>query len=261
MVRPRAGAFLAADRGAPGIEQVAEKLPSRRRLVESDSERFGDPVCGAARRHRARDAGQSPAVARCETGVRGQQRETVRRRDEDAAPDDQVPVAVAIRGGAELGGRVAHHQLEERARVVEVRVRMAAAEIGQRRPVDDGSRRRTEPSLENLGRVRPRRGMHRVEPHPETAREQRADRFEVEQGLHQRRVVRDRVDHLDHGLFEALFPHTLEIEIRCIRDPVGADRPCAVEHRVRHALRCGATVLGVVLDPEIAVRTTRIVGR
>jgi len=44
MVRAGAGALLAADSGEAGIEQVAEKLPAGRRLIDLDAQPLGDMV-------------------------------------------------------------------------------------------------------------------------------------------------------------------------------------------------------------------------
>ena len=102
-----AGALLAADGGEAGVEQVAEELPARGRLVHADAELGGDPVGGAAGRHRAGDAGEARGVAGGEVRVGGEHGQAVGGGDEDAAADDEVAVAVAVGGGAEVGGAVA----------------------------------------------------------------------------------------------------------------------------------------------------------
>ena len=81
VVGPGAGALLAAQRDAAGIEQRAEIFPPRRRLVAVDAERGGDAIHGAAGRHRARDAGQSVLEPGDEPRVGGQHRQAVARRD------------------------------------------------------------------------------------------------------------------------------------------------------------------------------------
>ena len=72
-------------------------------------------------------------IARREVRVGGEDGERVGRRDEEAAADDQVAVAVAVGGGAEIGRRGRHHLVVELLGVGEIGVGMMAAEIGQRR--------------------------------------------------------------------------------------------------------------------------------
>ena len=67
---------------------------------------------------------------------------------------------------------------------------MMAAEIGQRRPVDDRARAGAELALEDGVRVGAGDRVHGVEAHAKAGGEQRADRVEIEQRPHQRGVVR-----------------------------------------------------------------------
>ena len=87
---------------------------------------------------------EAACVARRQVRVGGEQRQAVGRGDEDAPADDQVAVAVAVRGGAEIGRVGRHHQVVELLGVDQVGVGVVAAEIGQRRAVDDGARGRAE---------------------------------------------------------------------------------------------------------------------
>jgi len=77
-----------------------------------------------------RVAGNAGGVARRVRRVGREDGERIRWGDEAAATDDQVAVAVAVRGGAEIRRVVAHHQVVERLGVDEVGVGVAAAEIG-----------------------------------------------------------------------------------------------------------------------------------
>src|SRR5262249_46658055 len=61
-----AGALLPADGRKAGIQEIAEEFPPRGRFEAGDSEFGCDAIGGAARRHRARDAGESLGIAGCE---------------------------------------------------------------------------------------------------------------------------------------------------------------------------------------------------
>ena len=61
-----------------------------------DAELRRDPVGGAARRHRARDAAQALGIAGSQMGVGREHGEAVARRHEEARPHDHVAVAVAV---------------------------------------------------------------------------------------------------------------------------------------------------------------------
>ena len=197
-----AGALLAADGGQPGIEQVAEELPAGRRLVALDAELLGDAVGGGAGRHGAGDAGKPLGIARRQMGVGGEHGERIGRRDVLAAADDEVAVAVAVRRGAEIRRVRAHHHLEEVLGVDRVGIGVVAAEIGQRRAVDHGAGGGAERALEDRLGIGPGDRVHGVEAHGEAGGEQAADRIEIEQRLHQRLVVGDRIDHLDGHLLQ-----------------------------------------------------------
>ena len=63
---------------------------------------------------------------------------------------------------------------------------MVAAEIGQRRAVDDRAGAGAQLALQDRVGVGAGDRVHGVEAHAEAGGEQRADRIEVEQRLHQR---------------------------------------------------------------------------
>ena len=69
VVAAGARAFLAADRDAPGVEQVAEELPARRRLEARDAELGGDAVNRAAGGHGAGHAREAAAIGWREMSV------------------------------------------------------------------------------------------------------------------------------------------------------------------------------------------------
>jgi hypothetical protein len=115
MVGPGAEAFLAADRGAAGVQQVAEELPPGRRLEVADPQRMRPPGRRRRGRHRPRDPLASPpCIAGRQRGIRRQHGKAVGGRDVDAAPDHHVAVAVAVRRRAEIGGVGAQHLVHQR---------------------------------------------------------------------------------------------------------------------------------------------------
>ncbi len=121
-----------------------------------------------------------PLIGRSQVSVRGEHRQRIRRRDEDAAADDQVAVAVAIRCRAEVRRIGAHHQIEQLLGVHQVRVRMVATEIGQRRAVAHSAGSRAKLALEDGVRIGACDRMHCVEGEPQSAREGRSESREVE---------------------------------------------------------------------------------
>ena len=223
MVRAGAGRFLAADGDAAGIEQVAEELPAGRRLVHLDAELLGHPIGSGAGRHRAGNAGDSGGIARRMRCVGGEDGERIRRRDEAVAADDQVAVAIAIRGRAEIRRVVAHHQVVQILGVDQVRVGVPAAEIRRRRAVDHGALGRAEQALEDLVRVGAGHRVHGVETHGEARGEHGADLVEIEQALHQRRIVCDRIDHLHHHAGRMLRADAAQVDIGRVDDQVAVD--------------------------------------
>ncbi len=102
-----------------------------------------------ARWHRAGHARKTAAIGRREVRVRRQHCQGIRGRDEDAAADDQVAVAVAIRRCAEVGRIGRPSSIEQVLGVNEVWVGVVAAEIGQGRAVAHCAGSRAEFALEN----------------------------------------------------------------------------------------------------------------
>ena len=185
-------------------------------------------------------------------GVGGEQGEAVRRGDEDSLADDQVAVAVAVRGSAQVGTVRAHHQIVERLGVDQVGIGMMPAEIGLRLAMDHRSGRRAEPVLEDRLGIRPGHRMHGIETHAEAAREQRADRIEIEQPLHQLGIVGNRVDHLDGHRPEVVGADRGEVDIGRIQCLEPADRARVGVDRLGHLLRRRPAIADIVLDAEIA---------
>ena len=138
---------------------------------------------------------------------------------------------------------------------------MMAAEIGQRRSVDDGSGRGPELGLEDRMRVGAGDGVERVEAHAEARGEQGADRVEVEQRLHELEILGDRIDDLDLGSLDPDRSQLVDVHVGSVRDRVGRDRLGVGEDRLGDAFRGGAAGADIVLDAEIAVRPAGIVAR
>ena len=258
VVRARAVAFLAAQGGHVGVEQVAEELPARRRLEARDAQRAGDPVGRARRRHGAGDAFQAGAVAGRHGGIRGQDGQAVRRRDVEAPADDHVAVAVAVRGGAEIGSILGRHDGDQLVRVGGIGVRMAAAEVFQRHAVDDAALGRAQHAFQDGRRIRAGDGVHAVKAEAQAAREQGADGVEVEQLLHQFRVIKHRIDHFDRHLLDAHGAQGIEVDVGGVADAVCGDGLRARIHGLGDLLGRRAAIGDVVLDAEIAIGTARI---
>ena len=138
------------------------------------------------------------AVARRQMRVGGKQRQRIRRRDEDALADDQVAVAVAVGRRAEIRRVLAHHLVVEMLGVDQVGIGMMAAEIRQRHEVA----RRALAARRAGSRGSPwRRGRspHAWRRSACGSRRRTSSRIavEIEQRLHQRGIVGDRIDDLD----------------------------------------------------------------
>ena len=136
-----------------------------------------------------------------------------------------------------------------------------AAEIGQWRAVHHGSGAGLQFALEDRVRIRAGHRMQGVEAHAEARCEQSADGVEVEQRLHQREVLRDRIDNLDLGPLDPDSPEAIDVHVRGVGDLVGGDRFGMGEDRLGDLLRGGSAGADVVLDAEIAVRAAGIVAR
>ncbi len=156
------------------------------------------------------------------------------------------------------GAPATHHLVEESLRVHEVRVGMVPAEVGQRHPVAHSAGGGAEAALEDLGGIGAGDGVHGVEGHAEAAGKERADGVEVEEGLHQRRVVVHRIDHVDAHAAVGLEADLVEVEVGGDQDAVFVDHPRAREDRLGDALWRGTAIPDVVLDAEVLGRPAGI---
>ena len=102
-------------------------------------------------------------------------------------------------------------------------------------------------------------GVHRVEAHPKAGAEQRAQSFEVEQRLHDRGVIRERIDDDDLCIAEVEAAFALEVYVRVIERAVIGDLKRLFVDARGDALRRGAAVANVVLDAEVGIHPTGIV--
>ncbi len=139
-------------------------------------------------------------------GVGGEDGEAVRRGHDEIAAEDHVAVGIAVGGSAEVGRLRAAHGRDQLGGVRGVGVGVMAAEVLQRLAVDHRAGRRTEHAFEDRAGVGPADGAHRVEAHAPALGEPGAHGVEVEQLLHQRRIVGHRVDDLDLHVADALRP-------------------------------------------------------
>src|SRR5437588_10477072 len=118
---------------------------------------FGDAINGRARRHRAREARESVAVAGdVRARVLGDEGERVAGRDEEVSTEYEVAVAVAVAGRAEVGRVFAEQMFDQLRRVDEIRVWVMTAEVRQRLAVNDSARVCSEPFFDDVARVRAR---------------------------------------------------------------------------------------------------------
>ena len=139
-----------------------------------------------------------------------------------------------------------------------VGVGMQPAEIGQRVGMERGAVGRAEPALEDLAGIRPGDRVHRVERQAEPATQQIAQPVEIEDPLHQRRVVGDGVDNRHLHLAQPGRAEAPERHIGALERAIGGDRLGVAIDRLGHPLGGRAAVFGIVLDAEIAVRAAGI---
>ncbi len=147
VIRAGAKAFLAAQGHFSRIHQVAEKLPAGGRFKAGNVQGLRHAIHRRAGRHRTRHAGQALAVGGHQRGVGGEQREAVRRGDEEFIAQDHIAVAITVGGRAKIRCLVAIHDLDQIMRIGQVGVGVAAAKIFQRHGIHQTVGRRTEAAL------------------------------------------------------------------------------------------------------------------
>ena len=162
---------------------------------------------------------------------------------------------------AEIRRACRHHEIVEVLGVGRIGVGVMAAEIGQRRAVDDRACARLELALEDRVSVGAGYRVQGVEAHAKPGGEQGADGVEIEQGLHQRQILGDRVDHLDLHALDLDRPKAVDVDVRRVGNLVGRDRLALGEDRLGDVLRRRAAGADIVFDPEIPMRPAGIVAR
>ena len=113
-------------------------------------------------------------------GIGGEDGEGVGGRDIAMAADDEVAVAISVRGRAKVGRVRRHKPVIEPFGMHQVGIGMVMTKVGQWGAVHHGAGRRTEATLENLGRIGSGHRAHGVERHGEASGDQRMDSPEVE---------------------------------------------------------------------------------
>ena len=254
-----AEALLAAERGLAGIQQIAEELPARGRLETGNAQLFCHAVGRGTRGHGPGNAGNPLGIARCQRGIGREDGERVGGRHIHAPPDDEVAVTIAIGGCTEIRPALWHHQVDEFLSMDEIGVRVVAAEIGQRCSVHHRASGEAQHFFQDAMRIGAGDGTHGIELHGETGGDQRADRVEVEQRLHQRCIVVHGIDHLDargagHG-----FAGLVQINVGRVGDAVMRERLGLRKDGIGELLGRGPAIRGIELDAEIAFGSARIV--
>ena len=149
------------------------------------------------------------------------------------------------------------------ARVNQVGIGVMVAEILQRRAVHHRSGREAEHPFQNGVGIGPGDRRHGIEAHAQSALHGGSNAVEVEQALHQQRIVGDRIDDFDqHRACRAVDgcgADLVEIDRDRIGDHVAVDGQRARVDRFGDLLGCGAAIADVVFDAEIAVRPAGVV--
>ena len=191
--------------------------------------------------------------------VGGKHRQTVRRRDIDPPTHHHVAIAIPIARRAKIRGVFAHHLRHQRMGPCRIGVRMQPAKIGQGDGVDHCAPGRTQTVFKNFNGIGPSDRVHRIHPHAKTALKERADGGEVKKALHQRGIIGHRVDHIDNHIADVLASDQSKIRILPLPDAIlGHGRGARID-RLGHALRRGAAIGHVELDPKILLKPAGVV--
>ncbi len=102
--------------------------------------------------------------------------------------------------------------------------------------------------------------MHRIDTHCESRRsDEVADTIEVENRLHQRRIITNRVHDPDLHSTHLAKSLAVEIHIGQIGNAIRPQLAAARKYRIGKTVRCRTAVTDVVLDAEIALRSPGVV--
>ena len=136
---------------------------------------------------------------------------------------------------------------------------MAATEIGQRDAVEHGFRWRAEASDEDVPGVRAGDGVQGIESEAEVAADEIAKPVEVEELFHQAGIVGDWIDDLDGHIAGVHLAEPVQVRDCNICDEIAAEAAARGENAFGETLRRLAAVGHVEFDPEVSVRSARIV--
>ena len=189
-------------------------------------------------------------------------RDTVARSDERTLAVDHVTITIAIGGSTELDVLLLN-ALNEVMGICEVGVWVSSAEVGERRRVLYRRFREAKSIDEDRAPVRAGDSVHAIKEDLEVIGvrlEEVLDQREVKDGLEQLEVVGDRVDdlHVRRPVREEALLR--QIDGVKLDDLVCRDGLRLLVNGVRDALGCGTTVRHVVLDTEVGIGTSGIVG-
>ena len=250
-------ALFTADGHLLVVEEVAEEFPACRDFVALQALGLGDAVHGAGGGHRAGEAVNAvllePGDKLCVVSDDG---ERVARGDEGVGAVDHVAVTVAVGSGAEVDA-VLVDGLDELVRVHEVRVWVAAAEIGLGDAVHGAAGGKAELVDEDVDAVGACYTVHAVEEDLEIGvlLEEAADEVEVEDLLHHGDVVLGRVDnfHLEGAI--AAGADCGGVNLGEVDVLVGGEGLRDLVDLIGDLFRGGRAIGKVVLDAKVVIRT------
>mmetsp|Transcript_23311 Transcript_23311/g.57974 ORF Transcript_23311/g.57974 Transcript_23311/m.57974 type:complete len:306 (-) Transcript_23311:1739-2656(-) len=262
------------------VHQVPKELPPCGNLEASQPFFLGDEVKGAGSRHRAGATLEAAGLAelRDAVGVCDDDRQRVRRRDEELRAKDHVPVGIAISARSEardwIRGRdllalgVEAHPLDKLNSVGQVRVRVPmpcriwATEIWLGFRVDAGAGLAAQHLLQDFLRIWALHARHRVIDKAELRpRNELLDLAKVKTFLEEAHVVLHRVKYLNDLAADGVARWLGEVNVGDTLAHLDlGDACCLLHHFVCHLLRCRPTILAIVLDAEILSDAAWVVG-
>ena len=179
--------------------------------------------------------------------------------DKEVSSEDHVPVPVTITGGAQIGSIGRFHAPHQIRGMHQVRIRVVAAEILQRRAAQHRAFWRPQTLLEDVTRVGARHPVHAVEQHAKSAGKQGPQSVEIEQFLHDSSVIGKRIHHCHPGVAHDRSPLVIEIHAGMVASQVMSDRQGVLVDLFRDSLGSGTSVADVVFDAEVRLQSSRVV--
>ena len=191
--------------------------------------------------------------------IGGNHRQTVRRADIRVLPQNHIAVAIAVTGRAEIRGISAEQLVYQGFGPDRVWIWMHTAEIRQRHAVHHTAAFGPQPIFKDFNRIGPGDRAHRIKPQPEPTRDMVANGVKVEQALHQIRVIRDRVNNIDHHVTQTRLPNRRQVDIMRFQHSIFGNGLRGFVNPVGDRLGRGPTICGVVFHAEIFVRAAGVV--